>query len=379
VRESRRARFRVLFERWLQGRTRPDGLRSVCLRYFNAAGAEPGLRVGEWHARETHLIPRVLAAALDGKGAEIYGTDYPTPDGTCVRDYIHVTDLAHAHEAAMNRMLSREGDGFELFHLGSESGYSVRQVIEECRRVTGAALPTKELPRRAGDPPFLVASSARAQTLLGYRPRRGLKEIIESAWEWEKRRVSRYSRKAVFLDRDGTINQDPGYLADPAQMKLLPNVREAMGRLRAAGFQLVVVSNQSGVGRGLIHRDALPRIHAELDRLLGPSAPDHYELCFHHPDENCECRKPKPKLILDSARALGIDLSRSFMVGDKQSDVEAGFRAGCAGVALVRTGEGKSAEKELEPATALGASRPDFVANDLPHAVDWILGSLKSN
>ncbi len=365
---------KLAVERYLAERAGQGGIRAIALRYFNAAGAEPGLRVGEWHARETHLIPRVLEAARLGKPAQIFGTDYPTPDGTCIRDYVHVSDLAQAHEAAMLRLLAGKGDAFEVFHLGSENGFSVRQVIDECRRASGVELKVGEKERRAGDPPYLVASLSRAREALGYSPSRGLREIVESAWNWERKKAEKWPNKAVFLDRDGTINEDPGYLSDPGQMKLLPGVREAIAELKRAGFLIVVVSNQSGVARGLIRKEVLPEIHAMLGSLLGPDAAiDRYELCFHHPDEDCECRKPKPKLILDAAEALGVDLSRSYMVGDKQSDVDAGCAAGCAGYALVRTGEGERSEKHLDKARAAGCSDPSFIGDGLADVVRWIL------
>jgi UDP-glucose 4-epimerase len=362
-------------ENHLKARATSGGIRAICLRYFNAAGAESQTRVGEWHYPETHLIPRILQSALEDQPAQIFGTDYPTRDGTCIRDYVHVSDLAQAHEAAMTRLLSRSGEAFEVFHLGSGNGYSVREVINECRKVTGLDIQVNEKPRRAGDPPFLVASSARAKAALSYSPSLGLSEIISSAWDWERKKRASWSKKAVFLDRDGTINEDPGYLSDPALLKLLPGVREALSQLRQAGFQLVVVSNQSGVSRGLIKREVLSEIHAKLDLLLGDSAPNRYELCLHHPDEACDCRKPEPKLLIDAAASLGIDLSQSFMVGDKQSDVDAGFRAGCRGVGLVRTGDGARTESNLSQALKAGSMKPSFIGNGLPDVVRWILSS----
>lgn len=157
------------------------------------------------------------------------------------------------------------------------------------------------------------------------------------------------AKKAVFLDRDGTINVDPGYLNRPEQLELLPRVGEGLRSLKEAGYLLVVVSNQSGVGRGLIQPDAIPLIHQRLQDLLQAFDVqiDHFELCFHRPEQECECRKPKPKLILDAARKLGIDLAASYMVGDKLSDLEAGNNAGCRGCILVRTGEGRNTEKAL--------------------------------
>ncbi|HUP58607.1 MAG TPA: UDP-glucose 4-epimerase GalE [Bdellovibrionota bacterium] len=166
------------------------GLQAVALRYFNAAGAEPGLRVGELHEPETHLIPCVLRAADAGGELELFGTDYPTPDGTCVRDYVHVWDLARAHGAALERLLSRDaGTGrFEAFNLGSEKGFSVREVIDACGRVVGRPIRVAERPRRAGDPPRLVADSGLARRELGFDPKSStLERIIASAWEWHRR------------------------------------------------------------------------------------------------------------------------------------------------------------------------------------------------
>ena len=176
------------------------------------------------------------------------------------------------------------------------------------------------------------------------------------------------ANQAVFLDRDGTLNEDPGYLSDPEQLVLLPGVPEALVALKRADFRIVVVSNQSGVGRGLISPEALDAIHGRLDEVLAEAGAsiDRYELCIHHPDDGCECRKPKPKLILDAARALGVDVARSYMIGDKSSDVNAGRRAGCRASILVRTGAGRDAEKD-------GESKPEFVADGLMPAVQWIL------
>jgi D-glycero-D-manno-heptose 1,7-bisphosphate phosphatase len=177
-------------------------------------------------------------------------------------------------------------------------------------------------------------------------------------------------KKAVFLDRDGTLNEDPGYLHDASQLKLLPKVVPALNLLRDHGFLLVVVSNQSGVRRGLIREGALEEIHERLNELLGPPRPmiEHFKLCIHRPEDSCDCRKPKPKLLLDAASELGIDLGRSFMVGDKFSDLVAGKSAGCRASVLVRTGEGPVTESRLKPGEA------DFIADDLEAAALWITG-----
>jgi len=178
------------------------------------------------------------------------------------------------------------------------------------------------------------------------------------------------SKKAVFLDRDGTLNDDPGYLSRPEQMVLLPGVGEGLRLLKDAGYFLVVVSNQSGVGRGLIPEGALSKIHQRLQDLLAPFGTriDHFELCFHRPEQECECRKPKPKLILDTARHFEIDLTQSYMVGDKISDIEAGKNAGCKGSLLVRTGEGRNTEKKGN-----GTLVPLYVGDSLIDVAKWLL------
>ena len=166
---------------WLH---RLRGLGSVSLRYFNASGC--GGELGEDHSPESHLIPLILEVAQGRRAAiKVFGTDYPTPDGTCVRDYIHVLDLASAHVLALKAVA---GGSRLAFNLGNGKGYSVREVIEAARRVTGHAIPVVEEPRRAGDPAVLVASSARIRQALGWNPARpGLETIIRSAWEWKQR------------------------------------------------------------------------------------------------------------------------------------------------------------------------------------------------
>jgi UDP-glucose-4-epimerase GalE len=157
----------------------------AALRYFNAAGASPDGTIGEDHDPETHLIPLVIQAAMGQRPAiEIFGTDYPTPDGTCIRDYVHVDDLAEAHLLALEAL----GPGKRLcYNLGTGRGYSVREVIRVVEDVTGQRVPVKEGPRRAGDPPALVASSEKIQRELGWRPRYAeLRSIIETAWKWHR-------------------------------------------------------------------------------------------------------------------------------------------------------------------------------------------------
>jgi UDP-glucose 4-epimerase len=170
------------FERVLEEYAGAHGLGSVSLRYFNAAGATE--RRGEDHEPETHLIPNVLGVALGRQPAAlVYGTDYPTADGTAVRDYVHVDDIADAHV----RALDLPPAGAVALNLGSGAGHSVRQVLEAARRVTGHPIPAADRPRRAGDPPALVARAQRAAEVLGWRPRRsGLDEILASAWRWHR-------------------------------------------------------------------------------------------------------------------------------------------------------------------------------------------------
>jgi UDP-glucose-4-epimerase GalE len=159
----------------------------IALRYFNAAGADPDGELGEVHAPETHLIPRVIAAAAGASGpVGIYGTDYPTPDGTAVRDYIHVTDLAEAHVQALEHLA--EGGESSAVNLGTGVGHSVRQVIDAVGDVSGIPVPVTEEPRRPGDPPQLVADPSRAGELLGWKPDHSeLKKIVGTAWDWAAR------------------------------------------------------------------------------------------------------------------------------------------------------------------------------------------------
>jgi UDP-glucose 4-epimerase len=156
------------------------GLRSVCLRYFNAAGATE--QFGEHHREETHLIPNILKVALGQRpSVDIYGTNYPTPDGTCIRDFIHIVDLAQAH------ILALECEKSDVFNLGSGTGYSVREVIEVARKITGQSIPAIEKPPRPGDPPKLVADSSKIRRVLGWKPRYdSLEPILASAWRWHQ-------------------------------------------------------------------------------------------------------------------------------------------------------------------------------------------------
>ena len=172
---------KLAFEQVLRWYGEIHGLNFVSLRYFNAAGASTNF--GEQHRVETHLIPNVLKVALgQTQRVEIYGTDYETPDGTCIRDYIHILDLSRAHILALNATKS----GY--YNLGTGGGTSVREVIDACRKITGHDIPVVEKPRRAGDPPRLIAASAKAARELGWRPQfQDIAVIIESAWQWHQK------------------------------------------------------------------------------------------------------------------------------------------------------------------------------------------------
>ncbi len=165
------------------------GLRYTTLRYFNAAGADESGEIGEMHDPETHLIPIVLSAAVGRiEHIQIFGTDYPTPDGTCVRDYIHVNDLAQAHMLALGALL--DGGDSTVYNLGSSNGFSVKEVIDIAESVTGRKIPVLEAPRRTGDPATLIASSDRIKEVLGWRPAyQTLQEIIRTAWNWHQKMI----------------------------------------------------------------------------------------------------------------------------------------------------------------------------------------------
>mgnify|MGYP002716930226 CR=1 FL=1 len=178
---------KLMVERMLADAAQAYGLRSVTLRYFNAAGASADGDIGEAHTPETHLIPNVLRAALgDGSRLKVFGDDWPTPDGTCVRDYIHVDDLAQAHWLALDHMAAH--GGAHAFNLGNGRGFSVREVIAAAEAASGRTVAFDIAPRRAGDPAVLVAASDRAREVLGWSPRHAdLAEIIDSAWRWHCR------------------------------------------------------------------------------------------------------------------------------------------------------------------------------------------------
>ena len=185
---------KLLVEQMLTWLNRIHGLQYASLRYFNVAGAaegEQGIVRGESHQPESHLIPLILDVALGRRASiRIYGDDYPTPDGTCIRDYIHVSDLAHAHLLALQALTAGKGENAPLiYNLGNGQGFSVRDVIESARRVTGHPIPAEIHPRRPGDPAVLVASSARAMRELGWKPRyTELDDILRTAWIWHQKR-----------------------------------------------------------------------------------------------------------------------------------------------------------------------------------------------
>ncbi len=163
-----------------------SGLKYVALRYFNACGADASGEIGEDHKSETHLIPNILRVALGKREAlKMFGSDYPTRDGTCVRDYVHVADLVAAHVLALEHL--RKGGASDAFNLGSGTGFTNREIVEAARRVTNREIRVDEAPRRAGDPATLIASSEKAKTMLGWKPiHEDLDEIIESAWNWHR-------------------------------------------------------------------------------------------------------------------------------------------------------------------------------------------------
>jgi UDP-glucose 4-epimerase len=177
---------KLMFEKILQWYHQLHGLEFIAFRYFNAAGATE--RFGEHHRIETHLIPNVLKVPLkQAAQCEIYGTDYPTPDGTCIRDYIHIVDLAQAHILG----LAPGKTGF--YNLGNGDGYSVKQVIQMCEKVTGTRIPAVEKPRRPGDPPRLVAAATKAYTELGWKPKYPkLEDIVATAWAWHRKHPTGY-------------------------------------------------------------------------------------------------------------------------------------------------------------------------------------------
>lgn len=184
---------KLVVERMLDDYATAHGFGFAALRYFNAAGAAPDGAIGEDHTPESHLIPIVLQVALGQRAAiSIFGDDYPTPDGTCVRDYVHVEDLASAHLAALERLSA--GKAIKV-NLGTGRGYSVREVIDACRQITGHPIPAVISPRRAGDPPELIADARLARELLGWTPQyTAIEAIVETAWKWHQAHPRGYAK-----------------------------------------------------------------------------------------------------------------------------------------------------------------------------------------
>ena len=190
---------KIAIEKMLQDCDSAYGLKYISLRYFNASGADESGMIGERHSRETHLIPLVLKVAVgERENISIYGTDYPTQDGTCIRDYIHVSDLTQAHLLALKALLSDKQSA--VYNLGNNQGYSVREVIELAEKVTGKQIPILEADRRPGDPARLIASSEKIKSSLGWRPKyENLETIIKTAWVWHQREASRGSSRGEIL------------------------------------------------------------------------------------------------------------------------------------------------------------------------------------
>ncbi len=181
-------RTKLMVEKILADFDKAYGLKSICFRYFNAAGADPAGLLGEDHSPETHILPLVLLTALGKRESfSILGTDYPTPDGTCIRDFIHVADLAQAHVLGLEQLL-KSGES-DVFNLGNGNGFSVREVIETAKLVTGQPIKVTEGDRRPGDPPILVGSGEKARRILGWQPQYAdLKEILLHSWNWHQQR-----------------------------------------------------------------------------------------------------------------------------------------------------------------------------------------------
>jgi len=183
---------KLFVEQILQDCERAHGLKYVALRYFNAAGADASGEIGEDHRPETHLIPLTLHAGISGRIIKIFGTDWPTPDGTCLRDYIHVSDLAEAHVRSIRHLL--DGGASSVYNLGCQHTYSVWEVLKVCRAVSGLIIQHQAVDRRAGDPAVLAASSQKIQQELGWQPRfDDLEAIVTSAWQWHQRHPNGFS------------------------------------------------------------------------------------------------------------------------------------------------------------------------------------------
>ncbi len=189
-------RSKMMTEMAIEDYRNAHGLGFAILRYFNVAGADPEAHIGEDHKPESHLIPRILAGANNPEvEVKIFGTDYPTHDGTCVRDYVHVMDLAHAHVLALESIKAGEGD---IYNLGSESGFSVREVINACEKVTGKKLKIVEEARRAGDPATLIASSQKIKNQLHWKPKYpSIKTIVQHAWNWHQSHPDGFRTRSI--------------------------------------------------------------------------------------------------------------------------------------------------------------------------------------
>lgn len=186
------------------------------------------------------------------------------------------------------------------------------------------------------------------------------------------------SGKAVFLDRDGTINHDPGYISDPATLEILPGAGAALARLQTAGYKLIVVTNQSGIARGIIPPGNLEKIHDRMNELLAPAGAriDAFYFCPHHPSEGCPCRKPGSQLITSACSELGLDPKESVMIGDRETDLQCGLNAGVGRVVLVRTGNGRKTEQLLRVYDL--EDRIHFTGDSLQDVATWILESADS-
>ena len=183
-------RTKLMIEHIMDDYNRAYGLKSVRLRYFNVAGADSKSRIGEWHEPETHLIPNILKSTFaDGKTFQMFGDDYETKDGTCVRDYINVEDLANAHILALNYL--KNGGETNYFNLGTNEGNTVKEVFSMCEKVTGKKIPVEMKPRRAGDPAVLVADNTKAKEVLDWTPNKTLEDSIKTAYEWEQKSNNR--------------------------------------------------------------------------------------------------------------------------------------------------------------------------------------------
>ena len=179
---------KLIIEKILKDYDKAYGLKSIILRYFNVIGSEDNARIGEWHTPETHLVPNILKSSLDeGKEFKIYGDNYNTPDGTCIRDYVNVNDLAQAHLLAY-KYLNRENKS-DMFNIGTENGISVKEIFDICEKVIGEKIPVKIVEKRAGDVEKLYANPTKAKNILGWKPTHSLEIGIQTAYKWEKKKI----------------------------------------------------------------------------------------------------------------------------------------------------------------------------------------------